>query len=66
MIQVFNSKFLKYFIPRSLDVVPKIDEKCYKLTPGDIIQIREDEECTCDVLVLKSSNNDGYLYLQTS
>ena len=42
-----------------------IDEKCYKLTPGDIIQIREDEECTCDVLVLKSSNNDGYLFLDT-
>ena len=42
-----------------------IDEKAYKLTPGDIIQIREDEECTCDVLVLKSSNNDGYLYIDT-
>ena len=42
-----------------------IDEKCYKLMPGDIIKIKEDEECTCDILILKSSNKGGYLYLDT-
>ena len=40
-------------------------EKCFKIIPGDIIQIKEDEECSCDILIIKSSNINGYLFVDT-
>ena len=40
-------------------------EKCYKIMPGNIIKIKEDEECTCDILIIKSSNINGYLFVDT-
>ena len=40
-------------------------EKCFKITPGNIIKLKEDEECSCDILIIKSSNTGGYLYVDT-
>ena len=40
-------------------------QKCYKITPGNIIKIKEDEECSCDILIIKSSNENGYLFVDT-
>ena len=40
-------------------------QKCYKITPGNIIKIKEDEECSCDILIIKSSNDNGYLFVDT-
>ena len=40
-------------------------EKCFQLTPGNIIKIKEDEECSCDILIIKSSNLNGYLFVDT-
>ena len=40
-------------------------EKCFKITPGNIIKIKEDEECSCDILIIKSSHSNGYLYVDT-
>ena len=42
-----------------------IEDKCYNLTPGDIIKIRKEEEFSCDAVIIYSSNNGGYLYLDT-
>ena len=40
-------------------------EKCYEIIPGNIIKIKEDEECSCDILIIKSSNINGYLFVDT-
>ena len=40
-------------------------EKCFKIIPGNIIKIKEDEECSCDILIIKSSNLNGYLLIDT-
>ena len=40
-------------------------EKCFKIIPGNIIKIKEDEECSCDILIIKSSNLNGYLFVDT-
>ena len=37
--------------------------KCYTITPCNIIKLKEDEEFSCDILIIKSSNNNGYLYV---
>ena len=42
-----------------------IQDRCYKLKPGDIIKIKEDEECSCDAVIIRSSNENGYLYIDT-
>ena len=39
--------------------------KCYTIMPGNIIKLKEDEECSCDILIIKSSNKNGYLYVDT-
>lgn len=39
--------------------------KCYTIIPGNIIKLKEDEECSCDILIIKSSNKNGYLYVDT-
>ena len=41
------------------------EEKCYKLAPGDIIKIKKEEEFSCDSVIIHSSNEGGYLYLDT-
>ena len=40
-------------------------EKCFKIIPGNIVKIKEDEECSCDILIIKSSNENGYLFVDT-
>ena len=37
----------------------------YNLLPGDIIKIRKEEECTTDLLILKSSNPYEFFYVDT-
>ena len=41
------------------------EEPCYKICPGDIIKIKADEESACDLLIIKSSNKTGYVYIDT-
>ena len=41
------------------------DEPCYKICPGDIVKIKAEEEATCDILIIKSSNKSGYVYIDT-
>ena len=42
-----------------------VEDQCYKLSPGDIIKIRKEEEFSCDAVIINSSNSGGYLYLDT-
>ena len=42
-----------------------VKERCYKLRPGNIIKLNKNEECSCDILLLYSSNKEGYIYLDT-
>lgn len=39
--------------------------KCWKLMPGDIIKIGKEEELTADVVLITSSNVNGYCYIDT-
>ena len=39
--------------------------KSWTLVPGDIIKIEKNEEFSADVLILKTSNNNGYAYIET-
>ena len=41
------------------------EEKCFQLKPGDLVKLKEGEECSCDILILKSSNSGGYIFLDT-
>ncbi len=41
------------------------ETKSWTLTPGDIIKIKKNEEFSADVLILKTSNNNGYAYVET-
>ena len=40
--------------------------KWYEIEVGNIIKIKKDELIPCDVLVIKSSHENGFCYLQTS
>ena len=40
-------------------------KKCFSIIPGNIIKIKEDEECSCDLLIIKTSNENGYLFVDT-
>ena len=42
-----------------------VKERCFKLRPGNIIKLNKNEECSCDILLLYSSNKEGYIYLDT-
>jgi phospholipid-transporting ATPase len=39
--------------------------KCWTLMPGDIVKVEKDEEFSADVLILKSTNDNGYCYIDT-
>ena len=39
--------------------------KCWTLLPGDIIKIEKDEEFSADTLIIKTSNENGYGYIET-
>ena len=41
------------------------ETKCWTLMPGDIIKVLKDEELSADVLLLKTSNDNGYAYIET-
>ena len=42
-----------------------IKTKCWTLLPGDIIKVEKDEEFSADTLVIKSSNEHGYGFIET-
>ena len=39
--------------------------KCWTLIPGDIIKVEKDEEFSADTLIIKSTNDSGYSYIET-
>lgn len=39
--------------------------KCSSLVPGDIVKIFKEEEIFADLLIIKSSNNSGYCFVDT-
>ena len=41
------------------------EAKSWTLVPGDIIKIMKNEELSADVLILKTSNSNGYAYIET-
>ena len=41
------------------------ETKSWVLVPGDIIKILKNEELSADVLILKTSNANGYAYIET-
>ena len=41
------------------------EAKSWTLVPGDIIKILKNEELSADVLILKTSNSNGYAYIET-
>ena len=41
------------------------ETKCWTLMPGDIIKVLKNEELSEDVLLLKTSNDNGYAYIET-
>ena len=41
------------------------ETKSWTLVPGDIIKILKNEELSADVLILKTSNLNGYAYIET-
>ena len=41
------------------------ETKCWTLMPGDIIKVTKNEELSADVLLLKTSNENGYAYVET-
>jgi len=41
------------------------ETKCWTLMPGDIIKVLKNEELSSDVLLLKTSNENGYAYIET-
>ena len=41
------------------------ETKCWTLMPGDIIKVLKNEELSADVLLLKTSNDNGYAYIET-
>jgi magnesium-transporting ATPase (P-type) len=42
-----------------------VKTKCWTLLPGDIIKVEKDEEFSADTLVIKSSNEHGYGFIET-
>ena len=40
-------------------------EPCYMIKPGDIIKLEQGEESPCDILIIKSGNKNGYVYIDT-
>jgi phospholipid-transporting ATPase len=38
---------------------------CWTLKPGDIIKVLKEEEFTADCVIIKSSNNTGYCFIDT-
>ena len=39
--------------------------KSWTMMPGDIIKISKNEEISADILILKTSNSNGYAYIET-
>jgi len=39
--------------------------KCWTLRPGDLIRVKKEEEFSADTLILKSSNESGYCFIDT-
>jgi len=42
-----------------------VEVKCWNLRPGDIIKHQSDEEITCDILLISSSNKYGSCFIDT-
>ena len=44
----------------------KWDEvKCFSLIPGDIVKVRKEEEFSADIILISTSNENGYSYIDT-
>jgi phospholipid-transporting ATPase len=39
--------------------------KCWTLRPGDLIHLKKEEEFSADTLILRSSNDSGYCFIDT-
>lgn len=39
--------------------------KCWTLRPGDLIHVKKEDEFSADTLILKSSNDSGYCFIDT-
>ncbi len=56
----------------ALSLCYDLNEKCFKETKwknlmvGHIIKVEKDETLPADILVIKSSNENGFCYLQTT
>lgn len=55
-----NSRSVNKFINKKW-----IKDECYKIIPGNIIKIFEDEECCSDILIIKYSISSGCVYVDT-
>ena len=42
-----------------------IQVKCWTLMPGEIIKVIKNEEFSADTLIIKTSNDSGYCYIET-
>ena len=42
-----------------------VEVKCWTLIPGEIIKIIKNEEFSADTLIIKTSNDTGYCYIET-
>ena len=42
-----------------------VNDKSFRIRPGDLLTVKENEECPCDILIIKSSDESGYLFIDT-
>ena len=42
-----------------------LDDKSFRIRPGDLLKVKENEESPCDLLIIKSSDETGYLFIDT-
>lgn len=55
-----NNRSVSKLIKRQWVEVP-----CWTLRPGDVVRIKKEEEFSADVLIIKSTNDTGYCYIDT-
>jgi phospholipid-transporting ATPase len=42
-----------------------IEVKCWSLRPGDIVKVKKEEEFSADTIIIKSSSDTGYCFIDT-
>ena len=58
--EINNNRLILKYVDRGWK-----ETKSWTLVPGDIIKIMKNEELSADVLILKTSNLNGYAYIET-